>query len=139
MEAITKEELIEAREYIYNLVAVSEERRIALRLNGDITDQQFLILSNYESRLLGLAMILSTTIYQQILTDLEEPKDEIIKASKKLQKAIEKLKSFRDFLRALNLVIRIIDIVVDVIGGGAGVIASLAGIIDEIRDFESEL
>ena len=119
MEALTKKDVENLRNYIVNeLVPSSRTRRSYLLKQSGINRNDFDNIGELEKALLNLAEDLNRQFTVQILTEIEEPGKKIQTAIHNITDAINKIKKINDFFAKLAVAIDILQTLVSAVGSG---------------------
>lgn len=113
MEALTKKDVENLRNYIVNeLVPSSRTRRSDLFKQDGINRNDFENIGEQEKALLNLAEDLNRQFTVQILTEIEEPGKKIQTAIHNITDAINKIKKINDFFANLAVAVGILETLV---------------------------
>lgn len=107
MKNLTKEDI----KFLKNLSLTQgnelRKKREQLWENGQLTQQQFNRLTKLSAEFIDIARKLNNQLISDILTDIDQPREQIEKATDEANKAISKLESmdraFENFANILNV------------------------------------
>ncbi len=130
-QTLTKTELMELREKLRGLRKQIFATREDLADDDNITSQDYEQMKDAEEEVSRWIKKINTTMFDQILTDIQKPKQEIEFSIDKSKQGIADLKKNQDILQFINTIIRLSGTIILTIGTGN--IAKIADIINEIR------
>jgi hypothetical protein len=127
-EQLSREQLIQARESLRDLVWKIHAQKNDLLDEGKIDRDQFNKISRREMKIRNLIDEITVLIFQSIVTDLQEPGQKIIAATNKVNSKIEELQEINQILARLELVINLFSTVTLAVGtGNPALIANIVG------------
>lgn len=132
-EELKRQQLIQARDLLRDLVWKIHDRKNDLLDEEQITRDEFNKISRREIRIRNLIDEITVLIFQSILTDIKEPEQKIIAATNKINNAIQELQEINKFLSGLELVINLFSTIVLAVGTGNP--ALIARVLDQIAAF----
>ena len=130
MNPLTRAEAKDLAQKILNLVPFLQQKRFELFNKGELTPEEFLAIARYEKRLLECVDDLSLIIFQQILTDLEEPATRLQKSIQEVRKAIQKLEKGKKMIGIVKCVVNLAGAVI--LAVKLGTPATLIGLVNQL-------
>lgn len=100
-KVLKRDQLVDIRDELFDLVQSSQLQQDKLRSNEVITEEEAKRIGQYREALLLIANDFNSLILRQVIADISKPGERIITVTKDVQAAIKTLESFNDFLGVL--------------------------------------
>lgn len=130
MTPLTRSETKTLAQKILKLVPIIQQKRFELLDEGKLTSEDFLAIASYERRLLDAVDDLSLVIFQEIMTDLNEPAKKLIQSTEDAQKAIVKIEETKKFIKIIQSFINLISAVILAVSLGTPI--ALISLVNEL-------
>lgn len=131
MNTLKKDQLINVRNAIFDLIRKSLKTRSDLVTKGKITRTDSLKIAEREESLHKIANELNLALLSEVVADIQEPGNEIITATNNVNAAITKLQDINKFLGIFAAVINMTSTIVEAFSTGNPL--KLAGLLDQFE------
>jgi hypothetical protein len=130
MKQLNSSEVKRLVDKILSLIPIIQQKRFKLFGGGKLAPEDFLAIARYERRLLDFVDDLSLIVFQEIMTDLQEPGKKLQKSTEAAQAAIGRIEETLRLLNILKSFVNLIGAVV--LAVKLGTPATLIGLSNEL-------
>lgn len=135
MNQLTKEQTIQIRDAMFEVVKKSSSRRIELVQSGKILRPESLEIANLENKIQKKADELNKAILGKIVEDMQSDSQKIVTATNKVNIAIDKLQDANLFISVLTTFIDVLSNVISAIQSSNPL--KLANLLDPLENLNT--
>ncbi|MGH8000790.1 MAG: hypothetical protein ACREPR_15510 [Brasilonema sp.] len=132
VNSLKSSELKECSERIRRVVKSINDDRLELVTKSKISQADSLEISKLVTTLNSLISIIAIRQIDEILTDLQQPKERIKKVTGKLEAAIKELEEVNKFVKILTSLTNLVGAILNPVSGGLAKIAAVVNELDNL-------